>query len=244
MLMQILLVTLLLTMASVAGAQTPQTQCATVEIDGPAEVEPNAPAVFKAKITGTSPTTMPVFNWSVSAGTIEKGQGTDEIMVDTAGLGGQEIIATVELSGAPPGCKGSSSRPAQVKAVPFVCGLPLDRYGDIRFEDEKARLDNFSIQLLNEPASTGQIIMTAGRETFKNESAERLARAKAYMVKVRHIDPNRIVTTDCGFTEELQILFFVIQMGVMPPVCDMITTIPFSEVTFTKPRPKSSKRRR
>jgi hypothetical protein len=237
------LVILLLTLASVAEAQTPVTPCSTVAIDGPSDVDANAPVVFKAKITGMTPTTMPVFNWSVSAGTIMKGQGTDEIMVDTVGLGGNEIIATVELSGAPPDCRGSSSRPTQVKAPAIACGLAFDQYGDLRFEDEKARLDNFAIQLLNVPSAAGQILMTAGQETFKNESADRLARAKSYLANVRHIDPNRIVTTDCGFTEELRILLYTVPTGISPPSCDMLTTVPFSEVKFTKPRPKHSKKR-
>ena len=36
--------------------------------------------------------------WTISAGTIVSGQGTREISVDTAGLGGREITATVEMT--------------------------------------------------------------------------------------------------------------------------------------------------
>jgi hypothetical protein len=241
---QILSAVCLLTAASVVRAQTPLTTCGAVDIDGPSEAEPGTPLVFKAKITGTMNSTKPEFKWKVSAGTITSGEGTEEIIVDSTGLGGVELIATVELSGAPPGCKGSASKTTKVKVVPIACGLPLDEYGDIRFEDEKARLDNFAIQLSNEPLSSGQILMYAGQKTFKNEAAERLARAKSYLVKVRETDPNRIVTLDCGFRKDLSIRLIIVPSGVRPPGCDDFLQIPFSEVRFTKPRPKSSKRRR
>jgi hypothetical protein len=241
---QILAVVLLLAMALVVRAQSPLTTCATIDIDGPSEVEPGAELVFNARITGSIHTTKPEFKWTVSAGTIMRGQGTEAITVDTVGLGGQELTATAELSGALPGCKGSASRTTQVKPQPFVCGLPFDQYGDIDFEDEKARLDNFAIQISNELQTIGQIIMSAGRKTFENETAERLARAKSYMVDVRDVDRNRIITTDCGFSQELSIRLVVVPAGVSPVPCDAYDTIPFSEVKFTKPRPKSSKKRR
>ena len=234
---------LLLTFASVVRAQTPLTTCATIDVFGLSEVDPGTVLVFNATITGPSHTTKPEFKWTVSAGTITSGQGTDTISVDTAGLGGQEVTATAELTGAPAGCKGSASRTTQIKP-PIVCHLPFDQYGDINFEDEKVRLDNFAIQITNELLSTGQIIMSAGRETFKNETAERLARAKSYMADVRDVDRNRIITTDCGFAQELRITLVVVPAGVSPRTCDTYDTIPFSEVKFTKPRPKSFKKRR
>ena len=232
----------LLAMASVVRAQSPLTPCVTVEVDGLAEVEPDTALVFDARITGPIPTTKPEFKWTVSAGTIKSGQGTEVITVDTAGLGGQEVTATAELIGATPDCKASASRTTRIKP-PIICALPFDQYGDIKFEDEKARLDNFAIQITNEPLSIGQIIMYAGRETFKNEAAERLARAKSYIVDVREIDRNRIITTDCGFSDELRITLMIFPAGVTPLTCDTSLAIPFSEVKFTKPRPKSSKKR-
>jgi hypothetical protein len=149
----------------------------------------------------------------------------------------------VELAGAPPGCKGSASRTTQVKAPAIVCGIPFDVYGDLTFEDEKARLDNFAIQLSQVPQLSGQILMSAGQETFKNETTERLARAKSYLVNVRNTDPNRIVTTDCGFTKELIIRLYIVPIAVPPPSCGYSIEIPVSEVRFTKRRPRSSKRR-
>lgn len=86
--------------------------------------------------------------------------------------------------------------------------------------------------------------MSAGQKTFKNEAAKRLDRAKSYLVNLRGIDPNRVITIDCGFTPELRIQLFIAPPGVIPPKCKNYVDIPFSEVRFTKPRPKAAKKRR
>ena len=240
-LIKILSVSLLLTLASTATAQTSVT-CGIVDIDGPSRVEPGAPLVLKVKTTMIH-TTKPEFKWWLSAGTITTGQGTDEITVDTAGLGGLVITATVGLLGAPPHCKGAESITFDVKPS-NVIGCALDNYGDIKFEDEKARLDNFAVQLTHQPLSSGYILISAGKETFEKEAEERLARAKSYLADVRDIDPNRIVTVDCGFSQELTAQLWVVPFGAAPPVCSSFLEVPFSDVKFTKFRPKSSKRPR
>lgn len=240
---QILPIVLLLMLASIVRSQTPPA-CGVVDVDGPSEVEPGTPVVFKAKITGMIHTTKPKFEWWVSVGTIMAGQGTSEMTLDTTGLGGQAVTVTAALPGAPADCQKAASRTINIKPQPIVCGLAFDQYGNIGFEDEKARLDNFAIQLSNDPLSSGQIVMSAGQETFKNETEEHLARAKSYLVNVREIDPNQILTTDCGFTPELSIRLYVVPVGATPVSCDNPTEIPFFEVKFTKPRPKFSKRQR
>ena len=48
-------------------------------------------------------------------------------------------------------CAGYYENPEGFVQI-YVCGwvTPFDEYGDIRFADEKARLDNFAIQLMNQ----------------------------------------------------------------------------------------------
>lgn len=237
----ILPVLLLILSASVAAAQTPPT-CGIVEVNGPAHVEPGEAVVFVVKTTSMLHTTNPRFNWTVSTGTITFGQGTNSIRVDSIGLGGMELIATAELVGAPPGCRASASALTKVTAV-FACGHRFDEYGDISFEDEKARLDNFAVQLVNVPMSSGLLMMAAGQVTFTNEATERLDRAKSYLVNEREIDSNRIITVDCGFAPELTITLRILPVGVTAPQCSNISVEPFS-VKFTKRRPKISKQKR
>ena len=241
-LIQILSILLFITLAPRVGAQT--TPCGIIGIDGLAQVDPGTSLALKAQLTGVIHTTKPEFKWDVSAGTITMGQGTDRITVDTTGLGGVEIVVTVELTGAPPGCQGSASKTTRVKIPEIICGLAFDSYGDVKFEDERARLDNFAIHLTNEPLATGLIRMSSGKKTFANESRKRLDRATSYLANVRGIDPNRITTLDCGFTTNLNIHLYIVPPGATPPQCDPTVVVPFSQVKFTKPRPRSSKKRR
>jgi len=231
---QILSLSLLLAFVSAATAQT-SPACGIVDVDGPTQVDQGEPLLFKVR-TSMIHTTKPEFKWTLSVGTITTGQGTDQIAVETVGLGGLEVTVTVELSGAVAGCKASASKSVQVKP-PTPIGCALDSYGDIKFEDEQARLDNFAIQLENEPLSSGYILMSAGRETFEREAEERLDRAKSYLVEVRGIDRSRIGTVDCGFAEMLTARLWMVPQGATPPVCDDGRTIPPSEVKFTKRRP-------
>lgn len=127
-------------------------------------------------------TTKPELKWQISAGTITMGQGTTEITVDSTGLDGREVIATAELSGVSLGCNTSASKTTQVEPRGIICARPFDEYGDLKFEDEKSRLDNFAIDLTHQTLSTGYILMSAGRRTFENEATERLARAKSHQV--------------------------------------------------------------
>jgi hypothetical protein len=234
-------ISLILALASVGGAQSPVT-CGIVGVDGPPDdVESGTALVFLVKITNTS---KPQIKWTVSAGTITSGQGTEVITVDSTGLAGQEVTATVELIGAPSGCNSSGSTKTRLKMPRHNGGEPFDDYGDIRFIDEQARLDNFAIQISNYPQSRGQIRMFAGLKTFKGEAAYRLNRARSYLVNVRGVDSSRIVTMDCGFAPDLKVSLTVVPPGASLRDCESYIQIPLSAVKFTKPRPKSSKKRR
>jgi hypothetical protein len=227
---------MLLTLASATKAQTPN--CG-VEVEGPTEVDVGAPLKFKAKVSGMGQTKQEL-KWVVSAGTIMMGQGTDELTVDTTGLGGVVLTATVALSRAPLGCSQTASITTTVRPPGDTFVHAFDQYGELKFEDEKSRLDNFAIQLSNDELSTGYILMSAGQVTYENETAEHLARAKSWIVD-RDIDRNRVITVDCGFSQDLTIYLRIVPTGATPPTCDIIE-VPFSEVKFTKPRPKSAKK--
>ena len=107
-----------------------------------------------------------------------------------------------------------------------------------------ARLDNIVVQLMNQPLSHVHILMFAGQVTFQRETEEQLSRAKSYLVETREVDPNRIVTVDCGFSIDLSVQLWVVPLGAAFPVCSREKEVPFSDVKFTKPRPRSSKKLR
>ena len=232
---QILSISLLLMLASAASAQETVT-CGIADLDGPSTLDPGTPAVLKVKLTSKVHTSTPEFRWWVSVGTITKGEGTGEITLDTTGLGGQVVTVTVELVGAPVGCQSTVSKTINISPQPPTCGRPFDQYGRITFEDEKARLDNFAIQLSNVPSEyMGLIHVSAGQKTFKGEAKYQLDRARAYLVNVRRIDSSRIITVDCGFYRDLNTKVWVVPRGATFPECD--NQIPYSDVKFTKRRP-------
>jgi hypothetical protein len=243
-----LFLTLVFTL-SVACSTLAQTteKCSIVSVAGTAkEVDAGSQIVFIAHLTSnvSIEDKKPEFKWKLSAGTIVSGEGSSSITVDTAGLRGQTITATVEVADVPTACLTSASYTVEVKLPGIVCGLPLDTYGDIRFTDEKARLDNFAIHLLNSPKALGYIIAYAGKQTFQHEAAYRLRRAKNYLVAVRRIDPAQVFTLDGGYQPVFFVRLIIVPPGATPPVVSPNEGISRGEIELTKPRPRSIKKRR
>ena len=93
----------------------------------------------------------------------------------------------------------------------------FDEYGNIRFNDEKARLDNYAIQLQNEPGSTGTIIVYG---SCAGEAQQRGDRAKDYLVNTRGIEAGRITVIDGGCRAELKVELWIVPQGSAPPAAD------------------------
>ena len=111
---------------------------------------------FTANVSGGPDVT---YNWTVSAGTIESGQGTPSITVRTsAAEAGSTITATVNLGGTDPACNcpvtQSESGPVAERATPIL----VDEFGKLPNDDIRGRLDNFFTELSNNPNNQGYII--------------------------------------------------------------------------------------
>lgn len=89
--------------------------CSTLNISCPESVEEGQALFFTLSISGGEPDMKPTYNWSVSAGKIVKGQGTYTIEVDTTGLAGKQVIATVEVGDIPPECQRTASCEVQIR---------------------------------------------------------------------------------------------------------------------------------
>ena len=208
------------TVAACSGCVPPKPPCPNISVSCPDNVELGAPITFNASVGGDSNVT---YNWSVSTGTISSGQGTSSITVDTAGLGGQSVTATVELGGLDPSCSRTASCTTGIQ-VPPKTPVKFDEYGDIRFDDEKARLDAYASQLQNDPGAQGYIIAygtCAGDGLCTHTSCivaeKRADRAKDYLVTVRGIDAGRIVTIDGGCRSAVDVELWVVPTGATPP---------------------------
>ncbi len=190
--------------------------CPTVAVTCPSDVSEGGSITFNANFTQGTPEVTATYNWTVSAGTITSGQGTSSITVDTKGLGGQTVTATVEVGGVDPSCGRTASCSTPVRPNPQP-PRKFDEYGNIRFNDEKARLDNYAIQLQNEPTAQGYII---GYGSCDAEGQTRANRAKDYLVNTRGIEAGRIVVVDGGCMPELKVELWIVPQGATPPAAD------------------------
>jgi hypothetical protein len=92
----------------------------------------------------------------------------------------------------------------------------LDRYGYISWEDEKARLDNFAIQLMNDPDQIGYMYVQVGKVSCKGEAQARAVRAKKYMREVRGAPRDRIIWRDIGYADGFEVSFWMAPRGKQP----------------------------
>jgi len=195
------------TIADCKDCRNPLT-CPQVTVTCSDAVDEGSPATFTANFSQGTPSVSETYNWTVSAGTITSGQGTSSITVDTKGLGGQSVTATVEIGGVDPSCNRTASCTTPVR--PVAIPRKFDEYGNIRFNDEKARLDNYAIQLQNEPGSRGVVV---GYGSCDGEGLNRANRAKDYLVNTRGIDAGRIDAADGGCLPELQVQLWLVPSG-------------------------------
>ncbi|HEV2863242.1 MAG TPA: hypothetical protein VGX48_19670 [Pyrinomonadaceae bacterium] len=243
---------LLFLLPASAGAQEPTPRLMTVPPKCPvikvscldSVKEPGASITFEAKLEGVDPSDTPTFNWTVSAGAITAGQSTPTITVDTTGVaGGSVVTATVELRGIDRSCYDTTSCSTVVFQPPIV--ERFDFYGNIRFEDEQARLDNFAIEVENDPRFNAYIVCYGGRRGYRGEARARCERAKRYLVGRRQIPPERIVLADGGFMEELQVWLWLLLPGTDVTRFTPRPTVAPGEVQFIgKPSVKRGARRR
>ena len=191
----------------------PRPVCPNVTMSCPDVQQAGSPITFTASVSGGTAGVTPVYNWTVSPGKILSGQGTQTITVDTSGLAGQPISATVEVAGYNLECRAScqSSVPAPPNPTKF------DEIGEVQRNDEKARLDAFAIELQNNPSAQGYVIAYGGRNRRFGSGQQRGDRAKEYLTHTRGIDASRIVVIDGGQRETGTMELWIVPPGATPP---------------------------
>ena len=214
--------------------------CPTVRVSCPGDLDQGAPATFTAEVGQGTPSVSPTYNWTVSAGTITSGQGTSSITVNTDNLAGQTVTATVELGGLDPSCGRTASCSTAIRGLPQK-PRKFDEYGNLRFNDEKARLDNFAVQLQGEPGSQGYYVIFGGCE---GEADQRSARAVDYLVNTRGIDRGRITVVNGGCRETLTVELWVSPTGAGAPTPSNSATVsPCPACKVVKPKYRGRRRR-
>src|SRR5438105_3818791 len=92
----------------------------------------------------------------------------------------------------------------------------FDEFGDVQYSDLIARLDNFAIQLQNEPASKGFIVVYRTRRDLPGLNNAIALRSKDYLIDARGVARDKIVTVDGGEADcQIQELW-IVPVGTTP----------------------------
>jgi hypothetical protein len=192
-----------------------QPVCPAIEIVCPTDIALGQPITFTSRLTGGVPAnTNAVYNWTVSAGTIIQGQGTDTIKVDTAGLGGQTVRASLSVGGYNLECAADCGVSVP---LPRLVNRKFDEFPDISRNDEKARLDNYGIELQNDPTATAYVIVYPGRSGKRGDVQHHASRIVDYLVNSRGLDKSRIVTLVGPVRDNLFVELWITPQGATPP---------------------------
>lgn len=209
----------------------------SVAVNNPPSVVEGTQVTFSSQITGLAQNSSATYHWQVDHGNIIGANDAPSINVDTTGLGGQTIRATLTLGGLDPACKATAqgdmtvahSEPVNVEPLPKECKV-FDKYGPIEFNDEKARLDNFAIFLNQEPAATGYIVAFGEGASSRNIGTRmnpspgvvtaqyRIDRAIKYLSDDRGLSLNRIVSKDGGVFRNSEVDLYICPSGKEPIV--------------------------
>ncbi len=196
-----------------------------IQLSGPDRVMEGDLITFASNNTVTEGAIPVIYNWTVSNNAkITSGQGTPSITVDTTGMGGQTVNADLDVNDGvyDATCRQKISVPTIVEAKPPLPGpRKFDEFPSRAFDDDKARLDAFAIELQNNPDSQGYIIMYQGtdKNSVKNRNVDILSkRTLDYLVKARGIDPRRIMITNWGSRDVTTYDLWIIPPGAQPPV--------------------------
>ena len=127
---------------SVAGISAQiNSGCPKVEVQGPPTItQPGATMSFRA-IADTGFAKTSKFEWTVSFGIIESGQGTPLIVVRIPkDANGDNVEATIKVTDHQKGCFSTAKDVAGITALPI--GEPVDTYGKVSLFDEYARVQS------------------------------------------------------------------------------------------------------
>jgi hypothetical protein len=194
-----------------------------IRVDGPERVLEGDLITFAAFNAANTPTPLN-YRWRVSPGArITSGEGTSAITVDSAGIGGGTIRAELDVWDDVYGdkCRQNIGVPTVVDKQKIPEPRKFDEFASLAFDDDKARLDTFVIELQNNPDTQGYIILYQGtdRTSMRSRNVETLRqRTLDYLVKTRGLDPRRIWIVDGGKRSSTMYEMWIIPPGAQPPV--------------------------
>lgn len=159
----LLLSTIILTASVGLDAQT-TSGCPEIKVIGPNALTRAGDTMnFSVDITGDLSNKLS-YQWTISAGTIFRGQEAPDLIVQTdKDLEGATITATVRVIGLRVGCPATASESAVIDQK-AGCGRPLDKFGPLKRNDLFGKIDNLYIRLERNSDYTGHIRITFSKD--------------------------------------------------------------------------------
>ena len=193
-----------------------------VNISAPNQVTDGEIITYTADVAynGTAPLR---YTWKVtpSSARIISGVGTSTLNVDSTGLGGQRITATLTADdgSADPACAQSAQAVSIIAPIEkkVIVAQEFDECNSCSLNDQKARLDNLAVELQNDPSARAYIIAYGGRMSPLGQGQKLMSRAREYLVSHRGIDASRLTVVNGGFREEDSVELWLVPSGAAAP---------------------------
>ncbi|HEX5886209.1 MAG TPA: hypothetical protein VFY67_16830 [Pyrinomonadaceae bacterium] len=163
------------------------------------------------------------YNWKVSPSTarIISGLGSPTLAVDSTGLGGQRIVATLTADdgSSDPTCAQSAQAVSVVAPLEkrVIVAQEFDECNSCSNDDQKARLDNLAVELQNDPSTRAYIFAYGGRMSPLGQVEKLMSRARDYLITQRGIDASRLTVVNGGFREEDSVELWIVPSGAAAP---------------------------
>ncbi len=193
-----------------------------VSISAPNQVTEGEIITYNADVAYSGDSALK-YTWKVtpSSAHVISGLGTPTLSVDSSGLGGQRITATLTADdgSSDPACAQSAqvvSLIAPIKKVVIVA-REFDECNNCTFDDQKARLDNLAVELQNDPTTRAYIIAYGGRMSPVGQVEKLMNRAREYMVTQRGIDASRLSVVNGGYREDDSVELWIVPSGATAP---------------------------
>jgi len=111
---------------------------------------------------------------------------------------------------------------------------PFDEYGEIGWEDEKPRLDNFAIQLQQDSDLIGYVLVYDAAGGCAGEAQALAIRAKRYVVEHRGVPWNRVIWRQEGWQADIHTVLQPAKRNVIVPRPFLGPTVEANEGAATK----------
>lgn len=172
-------------------AETPA-KCLSISVIGPAGItRPGESLTFSTHPTFRDDEGLS-FHWTVSAGTIIKGLGTQVIEVQsTREMNNTSVTATLNVSGFPKNCPRSASETAAVSSG-FHPAL-VDEFGRLSAGEIRGRLDLFLAEVSANKDQVGVIVLSQPKNSPKRRLEQRLRIIKNHIFIFRKFPNDRVV---------------------------------------------------